>query len=40
MSDEDLDRLQREFTRLREHADSKLHRIQEHRTKRLKSRQQ
>jgi low affinity Fe/Cu permease len=34
LSDEDLDELQREFARLREHADHKLSRIEEHRNRR------
>jgi hypothetical protein len=36
LSDEDLDSLQDEFTRLRELAERKLHRIQEHRNRRRK----
>jgi low affinity Fe/Cu permease len=34
LSDEDLDRLQKEFARLREHAEHKLHAIQEHKSRR------
>jgi low affinity Fe/Cu permease len=34
LSEEDLDALQHEFTRLREHAERKLHTIQEHRSRR------
>jgi low affinity Fe/Cu permease len=34
LSDEDLDEMQREFTRLREHAERKLHSIEEHRSRR------
>jgi low affinity Fe/Cu permease len=37
LSDEELDELQQEFARLREHADRKLHTIQEHRTLRRRS---
>ena len=36
LSDSDLDKLQREFSRLREHAESKLHTIEEHRKRRHK----
>lgn len=34
LSDEDLDALQHEFARLREHAERRLHTIQEHRSRR------
>ncbi len=34
LSDEELDALQQEFARLREHAERKLHSIQEHRSRR------
>jgi low affinity Fe/Cu permease len=34
LSDEELDSLQDEFTRLREHAESRLHSIREHRSRR------
>jgi low affinity Fe/Cu permease len=34
MSDEDLDALQKEFARLREHADHKLNKIEEHKRRR------
>jgi low affinity Fe/Cu permease len=34
LSDEDLDALEKEFAELREHADSKLHKIQEHKSRR------
>jgi low affinity Fe/Cu permease len=34
LSDQELDNLQQEFTRLREHADKRLHTIAEHRTRR------
>jgi low affinity Fe/Cu permease len=37
LSDADLDTLQREFTRLREHAEHKLNTIEEHRSRRRKS---
>jgi low affinity Fe/Cu permease len=37
LSDEDLDGLQQEFARLREHAEHKLHTIEEHRTRRRRS---
>ena len=36
LSDEDLDRLQKEFAALREHADHKLHTIQAHKSRRGK----
>jgi low affinity Fe/Cu permease len=38
LSDEDLDHMQEEFMRLREHAEHKLHTIEEHRTQRRGSR--
>jgi low affinity Fe/Cu permease len=34
LSDEELDALQQEFVRVREHAEQRLHTIQEHRSKR------
>ncbi|HWR54356.1 MAG TPA: low affinity iron permease family protein [Bryobacteraceae bacterium] len=37
LSDNDLDALQSEFTRVREHAEQKLHKIQEHRSRRRTS---
>jgi hypothetical protein len=40
LSDQDLDALQQEFARLREHAEQKLHTIQEHRSKRRRKPQQ
>jgi hypothetical protein len=36
LSDEELEALQKEFAALKEHADRKLHRIREHRSKRGK----
>jgi len=36
LSDDDLDKLQHEFTRLREHAETRLHTIEEHRQRRRK----
>jgi low affinity Fe/Cu permease len=38
LTDEDLDELQQEFARLREHADQRLHTIQEHKSRRHRSR--
>jgi low affinity Fe/Cu permease len=40
LSDEELDTLQREFARLREHAEQRLHTIQEHRSRRHEKPQQ
>lgn len=34
LSDDDLERLQKQFTRVREHAEERLHKIQEHRSHR------
>jgi low affinity Fe/Cu permease len=39
LSDEDLDVLQKEFAQIREHADHKVHRIQEHKRRRHESSQ-
>jgi low affinity Fe/Cu permease len=40
LSDEDLDRLQQEFANIREHAEHKLHTIQEHRSRRRDQRRE
>jgi low affinity Fe/Cu permease len=37
LSDEELDALQKEFAQIREHADHKFHKIEEHRRRRRKS---
>jgi low affinity Fe/Cu permease len=39
LSDEDLDRLQHEFARLREHAETRLHTIEEHKKRRHRRRE-